>query len=117
MLERGRGGVTQMGTTGDGRDLQHNYSDHQPSPALDTRWWTLHQRLHSPSTTQRLINCEISRSKHHSFVSLLCHEPRRKFQKYSDFHHQQDILHPVYRLIIFTVRDEKLEQLKVSQRT
>ena len=35
MLERGRGGVTQMGTTGDGRDLQHNYSDHhhQPSPA------------------------------------------------------------------------------------
>ena len=87
------------------------------SPALDTSSETT---VTSTVEAPQHSNSEISRSEHHSFVSpssCVCHEPRRKFQKYSDFHHQQDILHPMYRLIIFTVRDEKLEQLKVSQRT
>ena len=54
--ERGRGGVwwPRLGTTGDGRDLQHNYSDHQPSPALDTSSETT-----VTSTTQQLWNIQI----------------------------------------------------------
>ena len=59
MLKSGRGGVTQMRSTGDGRDLQHNYSDHHHQPSTG-HFIRDYSHLHcGGSTTQQFWNIQI----------------------------------------------------------